>query len=199
MTNLVGYARVSKRDQNPAAQEAELRAAGAIRVFVDHGESSRITERPQWLACLDFLRAGDTLMVRRLDRIAGSETMAIQTISELHDRGINIKSLTEPDIDTTTPMGRALFGIVAVFAQLRVDTIRDNTKRGLAHARAEGRVGGRPSVMTPERIEQALRMRADGQSIVQIGKVLGVGKSSVSRALDKAAEDVAHDATQLTA
>ena len=199
MTNIVGYARVSKRDQSPAAQEAELRAAGAIRVFVDHGESSRVTERPQWLACLDFLRDGDTLMVRRLDRIAGSETMAIQTISELHDRGINIKSLTEPDIDTTTPMGRALFGIVAVFAQLRVDTIRDNTKRGLAHARAEGRVGGRPSVMTPERIEQALRMRADGQSIVQIAKVLGVGKSSVSRALDKATEDAAHNVTTLSA
>jgi DNA invertase Pin-like site-specific DNA recombinase len=199
MTNIVGYARVSKRDQNPAAQEAELRAAGAIRVFVDHGESSRVTERPQWLACLDFLRAGDTLMVRRLDRVAGSETMAIQTISELHDRGINIKSLTEPDIDTTTPMGRALFGIVAVFAQLRVDTIRDNTKRGLAHARAEGRVGGRPSVMTPERIEQALRMRADGQSIVQIATVLGVGKSSVSRALDRAAEDAARDVTTLSA
>ena len=184
MTNIVGYARVSKRDQNPAAQEAELRAAGAARVFVDHGESSRVTERPQWLACLNYLRPGDTLVVRRLDRIAGSETMAIQTISELHDRGVNVKSLTEPDIDTTTPMGRALFGIVAVFAQLRVDTIRDNTKRGLAHARAEGRVGGRPSVMTPERIEQTLRMRAEGQSIVKIAKVLGVGKSSVSRALD---------------
>jgi DNA invertase Pin-like site-specific DNA recombinase len=199
MTNIVGYARVSKRDQSPAAQEAELRAAGAVRVFVDHGESSRVTERPRWLACLDYLRPGDTLVVRRLDRIAGSETMAIQTISELHDRGINIKSLTEPDIDTTTPMGRALFGIVAVFTQLRVDTIRDNTKRGLAHARAEGRVGGRPSVMTPERIEQSLRMRADGQSIVQIATVLGVGKSSVSRALDKAAEDVAQNVTTLTA
>ena len=87
--------------------------------------------------------------MRRLDRIAGSETMAIQEIAGLHDRGVNIKSLPEPDIDTTTPMGRALFGIVAVFAQLCVDTIRENTRRGLAHARSEGRVGGRPSVMTP--------------------------------------------------
>lgn len=189
MSNVVGYARVSRHDQNPAAQEAELRAAGAGRVFVDHGESSRVKDRPQWLACLDYLRPGDTLMVRRLDRLAGSEKMAIETITDLHERGVNIRSLTEPDIDTTTPMGRALFGIVAVFAQLRVDTIRDNTRRGLAHARAQGRVGGRPSVMTPERIAAAVKMRDDeGLSIVQIARVLGVGKSSVSRALMKHAE-----------
>lgn len=188
---------MSTCEQNLAAQDVELRAAGAERVFVDHGESSRVADLPQWLVCLDYLRAGDTLVVRRLDRIAGSETMAIQTITELHERGVNIKSLTEPDIDTTTPMGRALFGIVAVFAQLRVDTIRDNTRRGLAHARAQGRVGGRPSVMTPERIEQAVRMRAEGHSIVHIAKVLGVGKSSVSRALSKATEDAEAGAVRL--
>jgi len=186
VSNVVGYARVSRHDQDPAAQEAELRAAGALRVFVDQGESSRVRDRPQWLACLDYLRRGDTLLVRRLDRIAGSEKMAIETINELHDRGVNIKSLTEPDIDTTTPMGRALFGIVAVFAQLRVDTIRDNTRRGLAHARAQGRVGGRPTVMTPERTKAAERMRAQGDSVAHIARVLGVGASSVSRALAKA-------------
>jgi len=189
VSNVVGYARVSRHDQNPAAQEAELRAAGAVRVFVDRGESSRIKDRPQWLACLDYLRPGDTLVVRRLDRIAGSETMAIETINELHERGVNIKSLTEPDIDTTTPMGKALFGIVAVFAQLRVDTIRENTMRGLAHARAQGRVGGRPTVMTPERTAEAVRMRRGGASIAHIAKVLGVGKSSVSRALAKVEDD----------
>jgi len=183
MSNVVGYARVSRHDQDPAAQEAELRAAGAVRVFVDQGESSRVRDRPQWLARLDYLRAGDTLLVRRLDRIAGSEKMAIETINELHERGVNIKSLTEPDIDTTTPMGRALFGIVAVFAQLRVDTIRDNTRRGLAHARAQGRVGGRPTVMTPERTAAAVRMRAQGDSVAHIARVLGVGASSVARAL----------------
>ncbi|NUJ88335.1 recombinase family protein [Plantibacter sp. MCCC 1A11337] len=184
MANVIGYARVSTREQNPESQERELLAAGASRVFVDRGESSRVSERPQWVACLDYLRHGDTLVMRALDRIAGSEVMAIQTIAELHDRGVNIRSLTEPEIDTTTPMGRALFGIVAVFAQLRVDTIRDNTRRGLANARAQGRIGGRPSVMT-ERTAEALRMRSEGRSVAHIAKVLGVGASSVSRAIAK--------------
>ena len=60
---VVGYARVSKREQNPNAQKAELHAAGAERVFVDHGDSSRVKDRPQWLACMDYLRAGDVLYV----------------------------------------------------------------------------------------------------------------------------------------
>ena len=196
--NVIGYARVSKREQNPAAQEAELKAAGAVRVFVDRGESSRIADRPQWLACLDFLREGDTLLVRRLDRLGGSERIIIETLNDLERRGVNIKSLTEPMIDTTTPMGRALYGIVAVFAQLRVDTIRENTKRGLAYAREQGRVGGRPSVMSPERVEQAVAMREAGKSHVQIGRTLGVGASSVRRALTKYDEQTA-DARKATA
>ena len=189
MTNVVGYARVSKREQNPAAQEAELRAAGASRVFVDHGESSRIADRPQWLACLDYLREGDTLLVRRLDRLGGTERIIIETLHDLDRRGVNIKSLTEPMIDTTTPMGRALFGMVAVFAQLRVDTIRENTMRGLAHAKAQGRVGGRPSKMTPEKIAQAKRMRAENASLDHIAGVLSVGKSTVARALARLEDD----------
>ena len=187
----VGYARVSTRDQDPASQERELAASGAVRVFVDHGESSRVRDRPQWLACLDYLRPGDTLVVRALDRLAGTTTMAIQTITELHERGVNIKSLTEPDIDTTTPMGRALFGIVAVFAQLRVDTIRENTRRGLEHARAQGRYGGRPTVMTPERVTAAVQMRDAGSSVSAIARALSVGASSVTRALARYDDDVA--------
>lgn len=183
MSNVVGYARVSRREQNPQAQEAELRAAGAARVFVDHGESSRVMDRPQWAACLDYLRPGDLLLVRRLDRLGGSERIIIETLHDLEERGVNIKSLTEPMIDTTTPMGRALFGIVAVFAQLRVDTIRENTVRGLVHARSQGRVGGRPTVMTPDKVDQARKMRQDGDSLDKIANVLSVGKSSVARAL----------------
>lgn len=111
---LIGYDRVSTREQNPAAQEAELRAAGASRVFVDHGVPSRVKDRPQWLACLDSLRPGDTLVIRALDRIAGSEQMAIELIRDLARRGVRLRSLTEPflDVDTTTPMGEAIVGIM---------------------------------------------------------------------------------------
>lgn len=185
MTAVIGYARVSRREQNPKAQEAELSAAGATRVFVDHGESSRRADRPAWTDCLDYLCEGDTLVVRSLDRLAGTTSLAIATITELGERGVNIRSLTEPEIDTTTPMGRALFGIVAVFAQLRVDTIRANTRAGLAHAREQGRVGGRPTVMTARRVAQAAKMRAEGESLDAIAATLGVGRSSVSRALSK--------------
>ncbi|MCL2091806.1 MAG: recombinase family protein [Micrococcales bacterium] len=194
--NVVGYARVSTREQDPAAQEAELRAAGAQRVFVDRGVSSTLADRPQWSACLDWLRPGDTLMIRALDRIAGSEALAVETIRDLGRRGVRLKSLTEPfcDIDTSTPTGEAIVGIMAVLAQLRVATIRENTRRGLAHARAEGRIGGRPSVMTPERTAAAAKMRADGHTLSHIAKVLGVGRSSVSRALDRATESTAQTA-----
>ena len=185
---IVGYARVSTREQNPAAQEAELRAAGAERVFVDHGESSRAADRPQWLACRDYLRPGDTLVFRALDRLAGSEVMAIEIVHDLIGQGVSIRSLTEPalSIDTSSPMGQAIVGIMAVFAQLRVDTIRENTRRGLAYARAQGRVGGRPTVMGSERIDAALRMKAQGQSNAHIATVLGVSTSSVRRALVRA-------------
>ncbi|MCT2989595.1 recombinase family protein [Propionibacterium freudenreichii] len=157
-------------------------------MFVDHGESSRAADRPQWLACRDYLRPGDTLVFRALDRLAGSEVMAIEIVHDLIGQGVSIKSLTEPalSIDTSSPMGQAIVGIMAVFAQLRVDTIRENTRRGLAYARAQGRVGGRPTVMGSERIDAALRMKAQGQSNAHIATVLGVSTSSVRRALARA-------------
>lgn len=103
---------VSTRDQNPQVQQTELEAAGAVRVFVDHGHSSRTTQRPQWAACLDYLRAGDTLLVRALDRIAGTERIALKVIRDLAARGIRLRSLTEPalDVDASTPMGQAIIG-----------------------------------------------------------------------------------------
>jgi len=178
-----------KAGAEPRRPEGRAARGRRFSSILDHGESSRIADRPQWLACLDYLREGDTLLVRRLDRLGGTERIIIETLHDLDRRGVNIKSLTEPMIDTTTPMGRALFGMVAVFAQLRVDTIRENTMRGLAHAKAQGRVGGRPSKMTSEKIAQARRMRAENASLDQIAGVLSVGKSTVARALARVEDE----------
>lgn len=99
-------------------------------------------------------------------------------------------SLTEPalDVDAMTPWGETIIGIMAVLAQFRVATIRENTRRGLEHARAQGRVGGRPTVMTPERLAAAQQLRAGGMSLQKISEALGVSCPSVARALDRAAD-----------
>ena len=181
---VIGYARVSSRELQRGWQERDLTAAGATRVFVDHDDSSRAGDRPQWSACLERLRDGDTVVVWALDRLAGTASMAIETIADLHQRGVNIRSVTEPDIDTTTTTGHALFGIVAVLAQLPGHTHRGNTRRGLEHALAQGHHrGGNPTVMTPERVTAAVQLRDAGSSISATARVLGVSASSVSRAL----------------
>lgn len=182
---LIGYGRVSTRDQSPAAQEAELREVGCERVFIDHGESSRAQQRPEWLACLDYLRSGDTLVVRALDRIAGTEVMAIEILHELGRRGVSLRSLTEPvfAVDVSTPMGQAIMSIMAALVELRVAVIRDNTRRGLAYARSQGRIGGRPTVMTVESLAIAQHLREDGKSLAYIARAIGVSKSTAGRAL----------------
>lgn len=181
---MIGYGRVSTKDQRSDPQRAELEAAGCEKIFIDHGVSSRIRDRPEWLALIDYARPGDVLVVRKLDRLAGTGTMMLGIAGQLEDMRVDLRSLMEPQIDTTSAMGRAFFGFAAVLAQLRVDSIRENTMAGLAYARSQGRVGGRPSVMTPERTAQALRMReVEELSLRQIARVLGVGESSVRRAL----------------
>ncbi|WP_269046459.1 recombinase family protein [Paenarthrobacter sp. Z7-10] len=165
-------------------QRAELEAAGCEKIFIDHGVSSRIRDRPEWLALLEYARSGDVLVVRKLDRLAGTGTMMLGIAGQLEELGVDLRSLMEPQIDTTSAMGRAFFGFAAVLAQLRVDSIRENTMAGLAYARSQGRIGGRPSVMTDERTAQALCMReVEELSFRQIARVLGVGESSVRRAL----------------
>ncbi|MCG7427736.1 recombinase family protein [Helcobacillus sp. ACRRO] len=183
MSRYFGYARVSTSDQRADSQIAALHEAGAEQVWVDVGLSSRTSDRPQWLACRAELRSGDVLLVRALDRIAGTERMAIEVMRELEEEGVHLRSLTEPAIDTTTAQGRALSGFLAVLSQLRVDLIRENTRRGLAHAREQGRVGGRPTVMTPERVEAAVALQEQGKSLRAIAEVLGVSASSVGRAI----------------
>ena len=178
---VVGYARVSTLEQDPALQHDALAAAGAEKVFTDFA-SGATAQRPQLTACLDYLRAGDTLAVWRIDRLGRTVEDLTRIVNELADRGIQFRSTTEA-IDTTTVGGELVFHVFAAVAQMERRLIRERTVAGLAAARARGRKGGRPTVMSDQRRAAALAMRAQGLTLNEIAASLGVGRSSVVRAL----------------
>jgi len=186
---MVGYARVSTLEQDPALQHDALTAAGAVRVFTDYA-SGATAARPQLIACLDFLRPGDTLAVWRIDRLGRSVADLTTIVNDLGARGIQFRSLTEA-IDTTTVGGELVFHIFAAVAQMECRLISERTRAGLAAARARGRAGGRPTVMTTERLTAAHAMRAQGMTLIQIAAALGVGRSSLVRALAQAPDSPA--------
>ena len=173
----LGYARVSTLEQDPQLQLDALAGAGVDEVFVDHA-SGVLAERPELSRLMGRLRPGDTLVVWRLDRLGRSTSHLLQTVSELGERGIGFHSLTEA-IDTTTPAGRLLFGILASLAAFERDLIRERTMAGLTAARAQGRVGGRPSLMTPDKLAIALQMLAQGKPKSVIARTIGVSRPTL--------------------
>jgi DNA invertase Pin-like site-specific DNA recombinase len=179
---LVGYARVSTRDQDPSLQHDALAAAGCDRVFTDVA-SGRLDSRPQLAACLDYLRCGDVLVVWKFDRAGRSLRHLVDLTASLAARGIELRSIKDA-IDTSTPTGKLLFHIMAALAEFEADLIRERTFAGLAAARARGRTGGRPSAMTPAKLEVARQMHASKQHTMQtIASTLGVGRATLYRAL----------------
>lgn len=179
---LLGYARVSTGDQELDLQHDALTAAGCLRIFSDTG-SGALDDRPELTRLLDHLREGDTLVVWRLDRLGRSLRHLIDTVAMLAEREVGFVSLQE-SIDTTTPGGRLVFHVFAALAEFERDLIRERTNAGLAAARARGRKGGRPSVMTPDKLTVAREMYASGEhTVAAIAAVLGVSRASVYRHL----------------
>jgi len=178
---LLGYARVSTTVQDPALQHDALRAAGCRWVWTDTASGSR-ADRPQLVEVMAALRPGDTLCVWRLDRLGRSLPHLIETVRGLEERGVGFRSLQE-SIDTTTPGGRLVFHIFASLAEFERDLIRERTQAGLRAARARGRLGGRPTVLTVAKAKQAQRMIAEGTPLVEVATVIGVSRSTLYRQL----------------
>jgi DNA invertase Pin-like site-specific DNA recombinase len=176
-----GYARVSTSDQDEALQLDALQAARCERIFVDKA-SGKLEHRPALDEMLGVLRAGDTLVVWRLDRLGRSLRHLIDVVSDLERRGVALRSLREA-IDTSTPGGKLIFHVFGALAEFERDLIRERTTAGLAAARARGRTGGRPSVWTPEKLKTARSMYANEQDVSTISRVLGVSRASVYRGL----------------
>ena len=182
MGDRLGYARVSSTEQKAHLQLDALKAAGCVRVFSDKA-SGALEHRPQLERVLDHLRAGDTLVVWRLDRLGRSLPHLIATVTGLADREVGFCSLTE-GIDTTTSAGRLVFHVFGALAQFERELIRERTLAGLAAARARGRVGGRPKAMTPEKLAVARQMYDSRQhSIDAIATTIGVSRSTIYRHL----------------
>ena len=150
---LIGYARISKADgsQSLDLQRDALSAAGVAeaQLYEDRASGAR-DDRPGLEACLRALRAGDVLVVWKLDRLGRTLAHLVTTVRDLSERGIGLRVLTGQgaEIDTTTPAGRMIFGIFATLAEFERDLIRERTLAGLAAARARGRKGGRKFALT---------------------------------------------------
>ena len=156
--NLVGYARVSARDQTVALQLDALAAAGCERVFEETASGAQ-RDRPQLAAALDTMRPGDTLVVWKLDRLARSTKQLIETVEGLARQGVGFRCLTQ-DIDTTTAGGRLVFTIFSAIAEFERVIIRERTRAGLDAACARGRRGGRPPALKPRDLKEARALLA---------------------------------------
>lgn len=177
----IGYARVSTSDQDPALQIEALKAAGCERLFEDCAAGAG-ADRPGLAGALAYLRAGDTLMVWKLDRLGRSMSHLIEVVRDLDSRLIGFRSLTE-NIDTATPGGRLVFHLFGALAQFERDLIRERTRAGLEAAAARGRKGGRRVAVTPEKLRKARAHIAGGLSVREAAARLKVGKTALYKAL----------------
>jgi DNA invertase Pin-like site-specific DNA recombinase len=181
----VGYARVSTADQSLDLQLKAFADAGITKLFSDHGVSGTLASRPELDKALAYVREGDVLVVWKLDRLGRSTKNVLEVIELLNTSGVGFRSLTE-GLNTTGPMGQAMLTVLAAFNQLERDVTVERTHAGLAAAKAQGRVGGRPRVMDPKKTNTARTLYESGDhTVAEIAAMLGVGTATVYRYLSK--------------
>ena len=174
----IGYARVSTQDQNPNLQKDALTVAGCEKIFED-AVSGTVATRPGLDHALELLRAGDTLVVWRLDRLGRSLRHLIDLMSALASRGIGFLSLQE-SIDTTTPGGTLIFHLFGALAEFERNLIQERTKAGLTAARARGRTGGRPKTLNAQQREVAVDLYTKkAHTVDEICRIMGISKPTL--------------------
>lgn len=182
---VVGYARVSTDKQDEARQLSALREHGITKqrnLYVDHGVSGAKVSRPEFDRMLSDLEPGDVVVVSELDRLGRNTGHVITTIADLRERGIHVRSLAD-GIDSSTDMGEVMMQLLAVFAGVERRMIQRRTRAGLAEARAQGRVGGRPRVLDDKKAALAVRLSDEGEKVADIAKTLGVSLPTIYRYL----------------
>jgi DNA invertase Pin-like site-specific DNA recombinase len=196
---LIGYARVSTGNasslggqsaddgvQSTARQITELRAAGCVRVYEDVMSGSK-TDRPGLKQAMDMLMEDDTLVVTEISRIGRSLVGALRVLEELSARGVGIKILGL-GLDSRTPTGAFTAHCLLACAQLELSLNRERTLSGLAEARRQGRVGGRPKALDPERLQHVRQMHASGSTIKELAALMLVSERTIRRAVKDGGE-----------
>lgn len=176
---LIGYARVSKYDQNLELQVDALKEAGCGKIFSDKSSGSRM-ERKGLAEAFSHIRKNDVFVVWKLDRLGRNVKGVVDFICDMENRGAHFKSLTD-NIDTTTPAGRFFFHVMTSLAQMERELIVERTKAGLEAARKRGRIGGRKPLMTPSKVESAKKLLKNGIPPREVAENLGVSIPTLYR------------------
>ena len=184
-STIVGYARISTLTQTLEQQTDQLTAAGAGKIFSDTMSGAR-DDRPGFANCLNYLREGDTLIVWRLDRLGRNMRSIVNTLHELTERGITVRSIHD-GVDTGTSTGRMVAGILMSIAEYERELIRERTALKLEHARKSGVKFGRPAKLTGDQAALARRMKESGETAATICRTLGIGRTTLYRYLSQCA------------
>jgi DNA invertase Pin-like site-specific DNA recombinase len=186
MSRTVGYVRDLFARGDGEAEVKALRTLGASRVYVDRLDASA-ARRPELVACLQNLQAGDTLLIPSAVMLSHSVEHFVSTVAQLRRREILMRSMTEPALSTAGGTGASIGDTLDALDGLRSRLIGIRTRQGMDAAILAGRKPGRPRVMTEERIAVAQELRAQKRSYMQIGLALGVSEAAVRRALGSSA------------
>jgi DNA invertase Pin-like site-specific DNA recombinase len=180
---LVGYARVSTDDLDLTLQRAALKKAGCKRLYEEKISGAK-RQRPELNRLLDQLRAGDVLVVSRLDRLARSTRDLLEIAELLKQAEAGLRSLHEPWADTTSPAGRMVLTIFAGMAEFERDLINERTSSGRIQAKARGVRFGRPPKLTGEQIKLAHRLIGEGTSVPEASRILKVHRTTLYRTME---------------
>ncbi len=187
-STLVGYARCSTDRQDLTAQRTALEGLGVApeRIYTDHGLSGTNRARPGLDQALAAVRAGDTLVVPKLDRLARSVPDARDIGDSLVARGVKL-SLGGTSYDPSDPMGKMFFNILATFAEFEVDLLRMRTREGMAVARAKGKLRGRQPKLSAAQQAHLVKLHGGGEhSIAELAELFSVSRPTVYRVLERA-------------
>lgn len=187
---LIGYCRVSTARQTESldTQREALVDAGCDpnRIYQDVISGTKWS-RPGLDDALNYMRPNDTLVVTRLDRLGRSLVETVTTIADLAERNINVRVL-EPSLDTSRPADKVVVNVMASLAEWERDLLIERTREGVAHARAQGRVGGRKPKLTADQVTKAVKLIESGDTIKSVADAFGVSRATISRAVKRSRE-----------